>query len=163
MTDDRTSALDLPLPHPTNDLSDDVLRLRTALIGLDTAVAARASASALLQLADDTDQALADKADAEAVDLALGDKLGVWSHTTTAANKTLANRERCSVTAAGRTITLPPDPAPGWEVVVAVGDFDDTVIARNAQTIRGQTDDARINRAHATVHLYFDGSTWRDH
>ena len=43
MIDDRTSALSLPLPHPQNDLGVDVLRLRTAIIGLDTASASQAA------------------------------------------------------------------------------------------------------------------------
>lgn len=40
MTDDRTAHLSLPLPHPGNDLSDDVTRLRAALAGLDAAYSA---------------------------------------------------------------------------------------------------------------------------
>lgn len=35
MVDDKTSHLDLPLPHPTNELADDVIRLRAALNGID--------------------------------------------------------------------------------------------------------------------------------
>ncbi len=38
MTDDRTSFLDLPLPHEENFLDADVLRLRTALTSLDSAI-----------------------------------------------------------------------------------------------------------------------------
>jgi hypothetical protein len=40
--DDQTTNLLLPLPHQTNDLADDVLRLRSALTLLDTAVNNRA-------------------------------------------------------------------------------------------------------------------------
>lgn len=36
LTDDRTTHLDLPLPHQFNDLPDDVERLRDALTALDT-------------------------------------------------------------------------------------------------------------------------------
>ncbi len=36
--DERTPALALPLPHPENDIGDDVLRLRAALIGVDTQI-----------------------------------------------------------------------------------------------------------------------------
>lgn len=39
MIDDRTPALDLPLPHPDNDIGGDVLRLRAALAQLDAALA----------------------------------------------------------------------------------------------------------------------------
>lgn len=38
MTDDRTPYLGLPLPHPNNMLSEDVLRLRQALSGIDEAL-----------------------------------------------------------------------------------------------------------------------------
>ncbi len=41
--DDRTLALDLPLPHPDNDLSQDVTRLRAALVALDNIVAEKAN------------------------------------------------------------------------------------------------------------------------
>ena len=37
--DDRTSHLDLPLPHADNELEDDVYRLRDAITKLDTALA----------------------------------------------------------------------------------------------------------------------------
>lgn len=40
MINDRTPHLALTLPHPDNDLADDVLRLRTALLGLDGKLAA---------------------------------------------------------------------------------------------------------------------------
>lgn len=45
MIDDRTTNLDLPLPNVANITVDDVERLREALIGLDTAVAARQSSA----------------------------------------------------------------------------------------------------------------------
>lgn len=38
--DETTSHLALPLPHPSNSLEDDVLRLRTALNGIDTKIQA---------------------------------------------------------------------------------------------------------------------------
>lgn len=39
MIDDLTPHLALALPHPDNDLADDVLRLRAALLGLDSKLA----------------------------------------------------------------------------------------------------------------------------
>ena len=80
--------------------------------------------------------------------------------TTTAVNKTLANREKCSVTASGRTITLPATPSNGHECWVSVGNFDDTTVARNGSTIEGVADDAVINLAYKTVLFYYNGSTW---
>ena len=80
--------------------------------------------------------------------------------TTTAVNKTLANLEKCSVTASGRTITLPATPSNGHECWVSVGNFTDTTVARNGSTIRGVADDAAINLAYQTVVFYYNGSTW---
>ncbi|WP_068634900.1 hypothetical protein [Thauera butanivorans] len=36
---DRTPEMEFPLPHPDNDLSDDVLRLRAALLQIDSSIA----------------------------------------------------------------------------------------------------------------------------
>ena len=43
MIDDRTPYLDLPLPHPNNLLSEDVGRLRQAVITLDAGFQEQAS------------------------------------------------------------------------------------------------------------------------
>lgn len=83
-----------------------------------------------------------------------------WTETTTAASKTLAPFERCTVTAAGLTITLPASPSDGDEVAISVGNFTDTLIARNGQQILGRSEDAIINVAYQTAHLYFKGF-WR--
>ncbi|MNP12506.1 hypothetical protein D3C76_1047400 [compost metagenome] len=40
MVDDRTTTLNLPLPHPQNDLVFDVVRIRTALQMIDDAIEA---------------------------------------------------------------------------------------------------------------------------
>lgn len=53
MRDDRTAQNSLPLPHPDNDLGDDVLRLRAALQGIDTLLAA--AQAALLEKSDTAD------------------------------------------------------------------------------------------------------------
>lgn len=45
MINDLTPSLNLPLPHPQNNLEDDVTRLRESLIMLDTVVAAKADDS----------------------------------------------------------------------------------------------------------------------
>lgn len=41
MNDERTPVLRLPLPHPDHLLSDDVLRLREALVTVDTGFGAQ--------------------------------------------------------------------------------------------------------------------------
>jgi len=82
---------------------------------------------------------------------------------TTATSKTLVNREFCTVTAAGQTITLPASPTAGNEVVISVGDFTDTVIGRNSQNIMGLAEDMTIDSRDATVNLVFIDATrgWR--
>lgn len=43
--DQRTAALGLPLPHPQNELQDDVARIRDALIVVDALIASKADAA----------------------------------------------------------------------------------------------------------------------
>ena len=82
---------------------------------------------------------------------------------TTATSKTLANREFCTVTDAGQTITLPASPTAGNEVVISVGDFINTVIGRNSQNIMGLAEDMTINVINSTVNLVYIDATrgWR--
>jgi hypothetical protein len=84
--------------------------------------------------------------------------------TTTAISKTLANHERCTVTAAGQTITLPATPQPGWEVTITTaGTFANTIIARNGANIMSLAEDMTIDQANAAVTLFFVDATrgWR--
>ena len=78
-------------------------------------------------------------------------------------SKTIGNREFVSVVGAGLTITLPASPAAGNEVAIQVGDFTDTVIARNSQYIMGLDEDMTIDVANITVNLFFTDATrgWR--
>jgi hypothetical protein len=89
---------------------------------------------------------------------------------TTDVNKTIVNREYCTVvtssasTALNITITLPASPQPGWEVGVAVGGtFLDTVVARNGSNIMGLSENMVLNTAYVPVQLvYVDSSVgWR--
>lgn len=61
MSDDRTPVLQLPLPHPDHLLSDDVLRLREALVTVDTGFGQQRSEvqTELTQTRNDVDAALA--------------------------------------------------------------------------------------------------------
>jgi hypothetical protein len=132
--DDRTSTQDYPKPNIANTLADDVGRLRTALDDIDADMAARFTTS------------------------------NIYTITTTAISKTLANRERCSVTAAGLTITLPATPSAASEVSITVaGTFTDTIIARNGANIMSLAEDFTINKAHVSVTLYYVDATrgWR--
>lgn len=78
MDDERTSVLRLPLPHPDHLLSDDVLRLREALVAVDAGFGAqraevqaamvqtRSEVSAVLEA---TTTAVADALDEVSMDL----------------------------------------------------------------------------------------------
>jgi hypothetical protein len=83
--------------------------------------------------------------------------------TVTATGKTLVNREYCTVTAAGQTITLPASPSAGWEVVVSVGDFTNTVVARNGSNIMGLAEDITLDKAWAVMNFLYTGASqgWR--
>jgi hypothetical protein len=83
--------------------------------------------------------------------------------TNTGISKTLVNREFCTVTSSGLTITLPASPSPGWEVVISVENFDNTIIGRNGQNIMGLAEDMVINAKYSTVNLVFVDATrgWR--
>ena len=83
--------------------------------------------------------------------------------TTTATSKTIINREYCTVTASGQTITLPVSPTSGDQVLISVLEFTDTVIGRNGQNIMGLAEDCTINTAQSTINLvYIDSSRgWR--
>jgi len=85
------------------------------------------------------------------------------TYTTTATSKTLVNHEYCVVTSAGVTLTLPATPVAGWTVTVGVGDFINTVIARNGSKIFSLAEDFIIDRSNATVALTYIDSTigWR--
>lgn len=78
-----------------------------------------------------------------------------WTITSTAVSKTLADREWVTVTAAGRTITLPASPTAGMECRVSVGEFADTLVNY------GGADTWRINAAGATVTFAYNGTKWR--
>ena len=84
--------------------------------------------------------------------------------TVTAVSKTLVDRERCTVTASGQTITLPATPAAGAEVAVTVaGTFTDTILARNGSNIMNLAENITIDVADVSVTVYYVDATrgWR--
>jgi hypothetical protein len=90
--------------------------------------------------------------------------LAPYSITVTAVSKTLVDRERCTVTASGQTITLPATPAAGAEVAVTVaGTFTDTILARNGSNIMNLAEDITIDVADVSVTVYYVDATrgWR--
>lgn len=77
---------------------------------------------------------------------------------------TLQNRDHCTVTTAGTTITLPGSPAIGNEVVIIIdGTFKNTVVARNGQNIMGLAENMTIDIEYAAMNFLFVNATegWR--
>lgn len=83
--------------------------------------------------------------------------------TTTAVSKGLTNGETCVVTAATQTLTLPASPAVGSNVTIFVGNFVDTVVARNGSNIMGLASDLTLNVADSCTTLVYTDATygWR--
>ena len=87
--------------------------------------------------------------------------------TTTSINKTIVNREFCTVvtssasTSLGLTITLPASPQPGWLCGVGIGGtFLDTEIGRNGSNIMNLSEDFKIDVAHINVSFLYVDNTY---
>jgi hypothetical protein len=87
----------------------------------------------------------------------------VSNTTTTSTSKTLTNGEQCVVDTATQTLTLPASPSTGDNVSIFVGDFTDTIVARNGSNIMGLAEDLTIDSANVGIKLvYVDASNgWR--
>ena len=81
----------------------------------------------------------------------------------TATSKTVVNREFCEVTSAGQTITLPASPSVGQQSIVAIGNFTDTVVARNGSNIMSLAEDMTLDVAYKEVSFTYVNATigWR--
>jgi hypothetical protein len=81
----------------------------------------------------------------------------------TATSKTVVNREFCEVTAASQTITLPASPSVGQQVIVAIGNFKDTIVARNGSNIMSLAEDMTLDVAYKEVSFTYVNVTigWR--
>jgi hypothetical protein len=87
----------------------------------------------------------------------------VYNTTTTSTSKTLVNGEQCFVDTATQTLTLPASPSVGDNVRILVGNFTDTVVARNGSNIMGLAEDLTIDVANmGLTFIYTDASNgWR--
>jgi hypothetical protein len=83
--------------------------------------------------------------------------------TTTSVNKILVNREYCSVTVSGVTVTLPqvlnPASSSGWEVLISVGNFSNTIVNVNGGTIMSLAENMTIDSSYASVRLTYVDAT----
>lgn len=83
----------------------------------------------------------------------------VKNTTTTSTSKTLVNGEQCFVDTSTQTVTLPASPSIGDSVTVTVGDFIDTVIARNGSNIMGLAEDLTVDAAFLSLNLVYVNAT----
>ncbi len=81
----------------------------------------------------------------------------------TTTSKTVVNREFCEVTAASQTITLPASPSAGQQVIVAIGNFKDTIVGRNGSNIMSLAEDMTLDVAYKEVSFTYVNATigWR--
>jgi hypothetical protein len=82
-----------------------------------------------------------------------------FNHITATVNTTINDHQWVSVLNSGTTITLPANPTDGMEVRISVGNFTNTVVARNGANIMNAAADLTIDVAYKTVTLIYDGLT----
>lgn len=85
--------------------------------------------------------------------------LSAYDVVTAAGTATVANRTVYYVTTSGQTITLPASPSAGNEVVISVGNFTNTVVARNGQNIMGLAENMTIDKAYSGLTFIFVDAT----
>lgn len=93
----------------------------------------------------------------KASDIAAG---AIFTMQTTAVDVTAQASRHITVTASGKTVTLPATPSAGDRVRITSGNFEDTTIGRNSENIMGVADDRIINKAYATIELVYNNSNW---
>jgi hypothetical protein len=63
------------------------------------------------------------------------------------------------VSAATQTITLPASPAIGQRVLITVGNFTDTVVARNGSNIMSSATDFTMDAAYLSIQFIYTDAT----
>lgn len=85
---------------------------------------------------------------------------GVPTVITSAATLTACQHRVVDTSAGAVTITLPAAPAAGAAVRIQRRGANNVVVARNAQTIRGEAADFTIDANHICIEFRFNGTTW---
>lgn len=83
----------------------------------------------------------------------------IYDNVNAGISSSIDNRTFYYVTTDSETITLPANPVAGNEVVVSVGNFTATVIARNGSNIMSLAEDLTVDVANATCRLIYVDST----
>lgn len=137
MIDDRTPSLNLPLPHLTNTLTEDVTRLRAALSGLDMAAAETVAALAA-HAHGGTYQPLDGELTALAALVSAADRLAYFTGSGTAALTPL--------TPAARALLDDVD-VPAMHATLNLGTAATTSAAQYATAAQGDSADAALQIA----------------
>jgi hypothetical protein len=77
----------------------------------------------------------------------------------TSASVTATANTHVYVSAAGRTITLPASPTIGQRVLVTVGNFTNTVVARNGSKIMSSASDFTMDAAYLSIQFIYTDAT----
>jgi hypothetical protein len=77
----------------------------------------------------------------------------------TSTSTTITSGTHLYVSAAGRTITLPASPSQGAKAHITVGNFTDTVVARNGSNIMGDASDMTLDAAYLSIQFIYVDAT----
>ena len=77
----------------------------------------------------------------------------------TASSLTATVNTHVYVSAATQTITLPASPTIGQRVLITVGNFTDTVVARNGSNIMSSATDMTLDKEYLSIQFIFADAT----
>tara|TARA_B110000977_G_scaffold38469_1_gene51713 strand:- start:539 stop:922 length:384 start_codon:yes stop_codon:yes gene_type:complete len=77
----------------------------------------------------------------------------------TASSLTATVNTHVYVSAATQTITLPASPTAGQRVLITVGNFTDTVVARNGSNIMSSATDMTLDKEYLSIQFIFADAT----
>jgi trimeric autotransporter adhesin len=84
----------------------------------------------------------------------------IWLDAITASSTTMVSNTYYTVTASGRTMTLPASPTEGMKVKIGVLNFVNTIIGRNSTNIMGIAEDITIDMAYSCITLTYRNPTY---